>query len=367
MRKMIVFALCMGMVFSLTACGQETKSQEEQPKETATIEHAAAQESDTMVGEWRQAESPVVAETMSKNLEKALEGMEGASYVPVAYLGSQILNGTNHAILCRVAPVMPDAAETYAIVYLNESLDGAVTIVKIIESEKETDISDAPGGWFQSESPVVTEEVRASLEKALDGAVGAIYNPIAVVSSQVVAGMNYCILCEVTPVVPDAVSTYSLVYLYVDLDENAEITEMADFAAEADNGSVQIPSPFVDYASIEDAAKIAGFALIAPDHVDGFSEKVVQVMDTSMIQVLYSEGENRLFIRKAEGNSDISGDNNNYTQSNTVAVGNYEVTMRGENGTVSVAIWTDGGYTYSVAGDMPMTPDVVAALISQIA
>ena len=184
-----------------------------------------------MAGGWSRAESPVVSDEMKEKLGKALDGMDGASYIPVAYLGSQIVAGTNYALLCRVAPVVPDAVETYAIVYLNETLEGEVSIMEIVESEKTTDISDMPGGWFQSESPVVPDEVRASLEKALDGMVGATYQPIALLSSQVVQGTNYCILCEVTPVVPDAESSYALVYLYVDLDGNAELTETVDFTA----------------------------------------------------------------------------------------------------------------------------------------
>lgn len=226
MKKLIVLALCVVTVFSLAACGQKADTQVE--KEITEVE---TQENTTMAGGWSRAESPVVSDEMKEKLGKALDGMDGASYIPVAYLGSQIVAGTNYALLCRVAPVVPDAVETYAIVYLNETLEGEVSIMEIVESEKTTDISDMPGGWFQSESPVVPDEVRASLEKALDGMVGATYQPIALLSSQVVQGTNYCILCEVTPVVPDAESSYALVYLYVDLDGNAELTETVDFTA----------------------------------------------------------------------------------------------------------------------------------------
>ena len=40
--------------------------------------------------------------------------------------------------------------------------------------------------------------------------------------------MNYCILCQITPVVPDAVPTWALVYIYADLQGNAEITNVYD-------------------------------------------------------------------------------------------------------------------------------------------
>ena len=41
-----------------------------------------------------------------------------------------------------------------------------------------------------------------------------------------VAGTNYCILCQITPVVPDATPAWALVYIYADLDGNAEITNV---------------------------------------------------------------------------------------------------------------------------------------------
>lgn len=43
-------------------------------------------------------------------------------------------------------------------------------------------------------------------------------------ASQLVAGMNYCILCQVVPEDPDAEIKWELVYIYADLQGNAEIT-----------------------------------------------------------------------------------------------------------------------------------------------
>ncbi|MBR5359793.1 MAG: hypothetical protein IK123_02785, partial [Lachnospiraceae bacterium] len=131
--------------------------------------------------------------------------------------------------------LVPLATIAYVIVYLYEDLEGNVEITDVIDSARSTDISEADGGWFAAESPEVPKDVRSALEKALGDMVGAKWEPIALLSSQVVAGMNDCILCEITPVVPNPESTYSLVYLYVDPEGNAEITETADFAAETED------------------------------------------------------------------------------------------------------------------------------------
>ena len=81
------------------------------------------------------------------------------------------------------------------------------------------------GGWtpVESEAAVLPDDAQAAFDKATEGLVGATYTPVALLSTQLVAGTNYCILCQITPVVPDAVPTWNLVYIYADLEGNAEI------------------------------------------------------------------------------------------------------------------------------------------------
>ena len=85
------------------------------------------------------------------------------------------------------------------------------------------------GGWETAECEAVTlpdEGAQAAFEKATEKLVGAAYTPVALIGKQVVAGMNYCILCQIMPVVPDAEPSWALVYIYADLEGNAEITNV---------------------------------------------------------------------------------------------------------------------------------------------
>ncbi len=84
------------------------------------------------------------------------------------------------------------------------------------------------GGWEVCGDPAVTEEARDALDKALEGFVGSNVEAAALLATQVVAGTNYCFLCRVTPVVPDAVSHWALVYVYRALDGSAQILEFQD-------------------------------------------------------------------------------------------------------------------------------------------
>ena len=86
------------------------------------------------------------------------------------------------------------------------------------------------GGWesVPHEAEELPGDAQAAFDKALEGLVGAEYVPVALLSTQLVAGMNYCILCQITPVVPNAVPHWALVYIYADLEGNAEIMNVYD-------------------------------------------------------------------------------------------------------------------------------------------
>lgn len=95
---------------------------------------------------------------------------------------------------------------------------------------EEEDLEDVlVGSWTRAASPVITEEVKKVCDKAFGGWEGVNYEPIALLKTQVVAGMNYCVLCEATVVVPDAEPTYAVVYIYEDLEGNAQITDILNF------------------------------------------------------------------------------------------------------------------------------------------
>jgi len=86
------------------------------------------------------------------------------------------------------------------------------------------------GGWqmIDQEEGALPEDAKAAFDKSQEKLVGASYKPLALLATQVVAGTNYCILCEISPVVPDPVPHFALVYIYADLEGNASITRVAD-------------------------------------------------------------------------------------------------------------------------------------------
>ena len=88
---------------------------------------------ETLSGGWTPAEDPAITEEIRALFDQATEGLMGVNYVPVAYLGSQVVAGTNHAILCQATVVYPGAQPKWTVVYLYEDLTGHVEILSIAD------------------------------------------------------------------------------------------------------------------------------------------------------------------------------------------------------------------------------------------
>ena len=130
---------------------------------------------------------------------------------------------------------------------------------------------------------------------------------------------------------------------------------------------VQRPNPFVEYETLEQAAQAAGFKLTAPDAANGSDSRIFQAIANDLLEVIYRRGEEETArIRKAPSSDDISGDYTVYPQVSKVPVKGNQVTMSGSNDKISLAVWTDSGYTYAVSATGGISPSGMTALISAI-
>lgn len=55
----------------------------------------------------------------------------GADYEPIAYLGSQTVNGTNYRILALMRLVVPNAEKKIVKMIIHEELDGSVRLQSV--------------------------------------------------------------------------------------------------------------------------------------------------------------------------------------------------------------------------------------------
>ena len=86
---------------------------------------------ETMPGGWSVNETIDMTDEAKAVFDKALEGLVGVNYEPLAYLGKQIVSGTNHCFLCRATVVYPNAVPELALVYVYEDAQGNCSITFI--------------------------------------------------------------------------------------------------------------------------------------------------------------------------------------------------------------------------------------------
>ena len=88
--------------------------------------------------------------------------------------------------------------------------------------------SPMTGGWsaYTDDPTEIPAEALDALNAALEELVGCVYKPIALLATQVVAGTNYCFLCETTVVAPDAQPSYALVYFYDGVNGEKEVLKV---------------------------------------------------------------------------------------------------------------------------------------------
>jgi len=193
---------------------------------------AVVTEENCISNSWKRASNPEMTGKVRRLFNKAFEGLEGVSYTPAAVLASRTTgSGKQYRVLCKATVVYPGAQEEYVVVTLQRGWLGQAEIMEIGDPLCLTDLDyeeGTVGAWQEAESPAMTEEAAAAFKKATEGFVGVNYVPVALLSTQTVAGTNYRILCEATTVYPGAEMHYAVVNVYESLEGNANIISVTD-------------------------------------------------------------------------------------------------------------------------------------------
>ena len=125
-----------------------------------------------------------LATAVSKLESNELTGV-GATYKAVWYLGAQVVNGKNYALVCEKTTSDKDATEEIVVVIINIPPQGAVTG----EGAKVVEIIDKNNATFD-------ENLLANFKKAVAKLTGVGYIPILYFGTQVVKGINYFIIAQ---------------------------------------------------------------------------------------------------------------------------------------------------------------------------
>lgn len=133
-----------------------------------------------------------------------------------------------------------------------------------------------------------------------------------------------------------------------------------------DGDSTQIPNPLTGHESLAELAKAVGFDIKAPTVPAGYVADAYIDISGELAEVFYENGSDTLLYRVSKGEGDNSGDCNTYSTQKTVNVNGVSVEMRG-NDKVNVAVWSNGGFAYSVSSEQGIAEaDVIAAVNSAL-
>lgn len=234
--KMLVAGMsAAALAIVLIACGGQKQGTEVDVVPETSVETEA--DPSATVGGWTlpSAISSTLTAEEQAIFDKAIEGITGVGYDPVAVIATQVVSGTNRAYLCRGTLVTPGGGQCWYIVTVYENLQGDVEIREI----KEFDFSNpiyatgeadgmVLGGWqiVEPTAVMIPTEAAEALAKATEGTLGYEYTPIALLGTQLVSGTNYRILAYGAPVTPDAQGTLHVLDVYMSLDGTAELTGM---------------------------------------------------------------------------------------------------------------------------------------------
>ncbi len=130
----------------------------------------------------------------------------------------------------------------------------------------------------------------------------------------------------------------------------------------------QIPNPWLDVVTMDEAEAFLGYGMTAPETVAGLSQSAIRVLDDSdkILEIQYGGDDDRASLRKGTGSEDISGDYTTYAKTETVTVGDLSVTEKGDGENVFSATWTSSGYSYAFFSTVGVSADTLAELIAGI-
>lgn len=309
--------------------------------------------------------------------EKAAKSVEGYSCKAIALLGTQVVAGTNYAVLCRMDGLDTDGGATeIRIMYIYEDLQGNCEITGF-----QTLIGKQLMGGYTANDGLLgikkNKDVYKAFRKAMKDLDGVSYTPVAYLGSQVVAGTNYMILCRSRVVYPGAPCKWSLVTVYKDLKGNVSLgdIETLDLGHAYIDGETNdmeeedimtgIANPWAQYDTVEAAAKAAGVEFTAPGNLRSHKLTYIQAMN-GLVDLRYIKEGNEICVRKGAGTDDVSGDYNTYENVTGKKINGNTVTLKSNGKGVRAAVWTDGKNAFSVFSENALTEEFMESIISTI-
>ena len=135
--------------------------------------------------------------------------LDGAEYTPIAYLGSQVVNGINHAVLAEQLLITGKDTKNVVVLIFNEKgmECNLVNIERVVESY------DGMGGTVVDVKTEIPEDAQKAFDNVLATFTGSNVKPFALLATQVVKGINYVFAAELDLVTKEPVKKVAIVVI----------------------------------------------------------------------------------------------------------------------------------------------------------
>lgn len=199
-------------------------------KNKGLLEGNAASIAANLSGGWK---VNVVLDGMPQKVATAfgkLEDLVGATYTPIAYLGEQVVNGTNHAVLAEQTLVLAEPVKNIVVIIFNEAPGAGPDDLTIVSIKT---LVEGGNGFGATVIDVETGEninktAQKLFEQRFGGFCGSVVTPFALLGTQVVRGTNFIFACESTPVLADNDGSYKKAVLVImnDLSDDVQFVDI---------------------------------------------------------------------------------------------------------------------------------------------
>lgn len=165
-----------------------------------------------MLGSWNvDVKVGSMPQKVATAVAKLSESLMGAEYTPIAYLGSQVANGTNHAVLAEQLVVTGRDTKNVVILIFNEKPNEMEATLVSIERVVET--GGELGGIAVDVKTDIPEDAQEAYNSVFEGRVGIKVTPIALLGTQVTKGTDYIFIAECEPVVQNPEKVINLIII----------------------------------------------------------------------------------------------------------------------------------------------------------
>ena len=128
-----------------------------------------------------------------------------------------------------------------------------------------------------------------------------------------------------------------------------------------------VGSPIVTHQGIKDLKASVPFEVAVPGKLpDGYLVEETSAIQSFLAQIIYSDGDNKITYRTAEGSEDISGDYTVYDTNEIVTIGDLEATFKGNGDLIYLAIWSNDSYSYALSFTKGFDKDTVVSIIENM-